>query len=365
MKGKWILDFPVSDIIFDEDNPNETTDKDEAASMAFLRKWGVMRAVALNMKNVCVDGEHITRRAIEAGIKTVTVFQGDFKTDAEIAEVRLFLNGGPRGKPNEQKYVDSLDKIYKAGNISGFAETMGRSVDEYARALQSMRPHDPSDVPLEAPAVVKPGEIWKCGNHLVMCGDATDVKDLNKLQNVTSKLPRLLLTDPPYDFEVFDWLNPFFNLKTIEILVLNSDKPTVKMANLYAKYFIGFYIITFNSPSRFSNQPMISHRLISHYRIGKSNFQNLHDAFGTVHEIVLSKSGLTRHEKPLDLPRKLVVHYTKPGEIVLDIFAGSGSTMIACEQLGRLCYCMEKDPHKVDIILKRYEDFVHDLPVKV
>ena len=80
---------------------------------------------------------------------------------------------------------------------------------------------------------------------------------------------------------------------------------------------------------------------------------------------MLSKSGLTRHEKPLDLPRKMIVHYTKPDEVVLDIFAGSGSTMIACEQLGRVCYSMELDPHKVDVILKRYEEFNHDLPVKV
>jgi DNA modification methylase len=86
----------------------------------------------------------------------------------------------------------------------------------------------------------------------------------------------------------------------------------------------------------------------------------LRDGFGTVHEAVVMRAGLTAHEKPLHLPRIFIVHYTAPEEVVLDLFGGSGSTMIACEQTGRTCYSIEKDPHKVDVMIKRYEDFSHE-----
>ncbi len=369
MKAKAILDYPLDKIKFDENNPNVTSERDEEASKAFLKKYDILRTVVVDSKGLCIDGEHIAKRALERGDTTIAVLQANPKNAGEVAEIRTFLNYGPRGKPNEQKFAEELEKIYKAGNMGGFAETMGKSVDEFRRSLEAMRPKDASEVPDVAPAIAKLGEIYQCGVHYVMCGDATDHDDIHQIFGMEKKTPRLLLTDPPYDFGSTSWIMPFFNgeieIDNLEALVLNSDKPTVEMLMNIGSAFVGFYVITFNSPSRFANQPMISHRLISHYRRGRSNFQNLHDAFGTVHSIVLSKSGLTRHEKPLDLPRKLIIHYTKPEEVVLDIFAGSGSTMMACEQVGRICYCMEKDPHKVDIILKRYEDFTGDKAVKV
>jgi len=370
MKGKWILDFPIEDIIFDENNPNVTSDRDERASKAFLTKWGVIRAVAINLKNICVDGEHITKRAIAVGVKTVTVFQGDFKTEAEIAEVRAFLNYGPKGIPDEVKFANELDKIARAGNMARFSESMGKSADEFNRALEAMRNPKDSMIPNNVKAIVKPGEIWKCGPHFVMCGDAIKTDDIATLIAFgdDKKFPRMLFTDPPYDFDDFEWLTPFLEIThDIEIFVMNGDWGTVKILSNYVEYFKGFFPIRLNSSGvvAYGNQPRPEHRIITHYRRGRSNFQNLHDAFGTWHEVVLRKDGLSRHEKPLELPKKFIVHYTKPEEIVFDLFAGSGTTMIACEQVGRVCYSMEKDPLNVDIILKRYEEFNHDKPVKV
>ena len=102
---------------------------------------------------------------------------------------------------------------------------------------------------------------------------------------------------------------------------------------------------------------MISHRIINHYRKGKSNFQNLYDAFGTVHDFVLNRQGFVKREKPLEVLRRFIVHYTKPDEVILDLFGGSGSTLMAAEVSQRYCYTIEKDPRIVDHILKRFEDF--------
>jgi DNA modification methylase len=69
--------------------------------------------------------------------------------------------------------------------------------------------------------------------------------------------------------------------------------------------------------------------------------------------------------KPIRMCAKLISNSTKPGETVLDLFGGSGSTLIACEQLGRKCYMMEYDPKYVDVIIKRWEDFTGEKAIKI
>ena len=77
------------------------------------------------------------------------------------------------------------------------------------------------------------------------------------------------------------------------------------------------------------------------------------------------KSDLHPTMKPIRMCAKLISNSTKPGETVLDLFGGSGSTLIACEQLNRKCYMMEYDPKYVDVIIKRWEDFTGEKAVKI
>jgi len=139
-----------------------------------------------------------------------------------------------------------------------------------------------------------------------MCGDATEGNDVLKL--IESDQPRLIFTDPPYDLKEFDYLKSFFETQVdIEVLIINSDLGTIELLQRYKKYFRNFYIMKLHtSPIGYGNQPLMQHRMISHFRKGKSNFLNLMDGFGTFHEIVLSKSGLTRQEKPISLPRRFI-----------------------------------------------------------
>jgi len=182
----------------------------------------------------------------------------------------------------------------------------------------------------------------------------------------TGKQPRLILTDPPYDMKEYDYFKPFFEAQqNIEVLIMMDDHGSKELCLRYHKYFVGNFVLVFNAPSKFPNQPMNSHRLICHYRKGRTNFQNLHDAFGTVHNMVLAKTGLIKQEKPIELPKRFIIHYTRLGEIVLDLFGGSGSTLIACESAGRVCYTMEIDPKHVDYIIQRWEDLTHKEAIKV
>jgi len=329
------------------------------AQRKFTKQQGTLRIVILDQNNLCVDGEHIVRNNLDLGHTTIPVYKRHFKNDAERAYVRQFINYGPKGKPQKDKQSDELAILNEAGMLMELAEVTNHPIDEYQLLLESTDKVDlPDDAIPPKPKSTKiiPGDIYQCGNHFVMCGDSLVKEDVEKLMNGIS--PRIIFTDPPYDMEIYDYLEHFFETLTdIEVLIMMDDKGTKELILRYAKWFIGFYMITFNSPSRFSNQPMISHRLINHFRKGKSTFQNLRDAFGTVQELVLRKDGLTRHEKPLVFAKSFIVHYSEPGDVILDLFGSSGSTMIACEHSQRICYTMEKDPLIVEVMLKRFEDF--------
>jgi DNA modification methylase len=64
--------------------------------------------------------------------------------------------------------------------------------------------------------------------------------------------------------------------------------------------------------------------------------------------------------KPLKLMGRCIKNSTRPGEVVLDLFGGSGSTLMAAEQLGRNCFMVELDPHYIDVIIKRWEEYTND-----
>lgn len=341
------------------------TEADTQALRYNVRKHGFGDVLKIDANKILIDGHNRLDVLMEEKVETVKCSQ--FK-NAKTAEDRAILRQMFKyntGKHDHGLEAEEYKRIFDAGRLDELSLSTGRSKDSFAAILEARfgieRPD--SIVPETAPAIAKVGDVFQLGSHVLMCGDATVIAE--KYFGLT---PRVIFTDPPYDFDKFNYLDEFLGnplFKDLEVLILNSDKPTVKMLRNYEKYFVGFYCITFNSPAPLGNQPMISHRLVSHYRSGKSNFQNLRDAFGTVHEIVLSKSGLTRHEKPLDLPRKFIIHYTLPGEVVLDMFAGSGSTLMACEQTGRICQSIELDPLKVDIIIQRFKDYTHEKVTKV
>lgn len=359
-----LRDFPIKDIIFDESNPNVMTVSDMRASEEFLKDHGSLRTIIIDENNKLVDGEHLVRNHMELGKDTIDlVIRGRFKNETEKKVVRQFINYGPKGRPSREKQTEEIWTIFKSNGFEKFAKYMNKSQETFLQVIQN-KPGifiKPDDVPEKPTSTkVKTGQVYMLGNHRVMCGDATKGDDVLAL--IESDQPRLIFTDPPYDLKEFNYLRPFFEVQTdIEVLIINSDLGTMGLLDEYKKYFKNFFIMKLHtSPIGYGNQPLMEHRIISHFRKGKSNFLNLMDGFGTFHEIVLTKSGLTRQEKPISLPRRFIIHYAKPEEIVLDLFGGSGSTLIACELTGRNCLTMEKDPLIVDLIINRWKNATHE-----
>ena len=105
--------------------------------------------------------------------------------------------------------------------------------------------------------------------------------------------------------------------------------------------------------------------LICYATLGRHTFNFPEEGHALSTWTINKKNGETGHptEKPVSVPAMGITHSSKPGDIVLDLFGGSGSTLIACEQTGRKCYMMELDPHYVDVIIKRWENLTGEKAV--
>lgn len=356
-ESELIKDYDLTKLKEDPDNPNVMKEQDFASLGLSLDDLGHLGIILIDQDDMIINGTHTWKQMIAQG-ETV----GDVKrvkvTEKERRLARQTLNYGPHGKPEKEKQKEEILALHKTDSLELLSKMTNEPIDQYLELIKDEAKlyKEPETIPEgKSHEIVTPaGGIWKLGNHRLMCGDALNNEHVLAL--LESDIPRVIFTDPPYDLKEYDYLQNFFEtIKDIEVLVLMDDHGTAELISKYKKWFIGFYPVTFNSPDRSPNQPMISHRLVNHYRKGRSNFKNLKDAFGTVQEITLRKDGMTRWDKPLDLPRRFIIHYSTPGEIILDLFGGSCSTLFAAEQTGRICLAMEKDRTTCDAVVKKWE----------
>lgn len=232
--------------------------------------------------------------------------------------------------------------------------------------------------------ITKPGDIWILGNHRLMCGDSTHRDDIMCLMN--NQDADMLLTDPPYNVDYVG--------KTAEALKIKNDNMSDnQFYEFLKKVFENMYSVTKEGASIYvfhADTEGLNFRKAfkdSGYKLaecliwkkdcfvmGRQDYQWQHEPIlygwkeGVAHYFVNDRTQSTILEfdrpkqstlhptmKPIDLIAKLIKNSSKENDIILDLFGGSGSTIIASEQLNRNCYTMELDPKYCDVIVKRWE----------
>jgi DNA modification methylase len=233
---------------------------------------------------------------------------------------------------------------------------------------------------------VKTGDVWLLGEHRLMCGDSTDADAVAKLMN--GEQADMCFTDPPYGYEY----QSNMRTKSEKFDVLKNDDKILDFFPLLPSFVDGWIFVCTTWKvldmwtAIFKKQYDLTNLIV--WDKGGGYIGDLRKTFGTDYEIIMcsnngkeltgkrlgsvwsiGKDNAEKYDHPTQKPVALsgtaIDCTTNEGDIVLDLFGGSGSTMIACEQLNRKCRMMELDPHYCTVIIARWEKLTGQKAIKL
>lgn len=384
----------MSDLKHAEYNPRKNLKKGDVEYERLkkaIQEFDYIDPIVWNERSGKIVGGHQRAKVLkDLGHKEVDVSVVNLDEEKEKA-LNLALNK-TGGDWDYEKLKDLLVEI-DTGNfdieITGFGE------DEIEKLLAEFDPQseiteddfdaDEAAANIENP-ITQRGDVWQLGRHRLMCGDSTLIDDVEKLMD--GEKADMVFTDPPYGVnyqsnmrtksEKFEVLkNDNVILDFLPNAVIASDGflficTTWKVLDIWLELFTKYF--------------ELSNMII--WDKGGGGIGDLKKTFSTDYEIILcahrgkeiigkrigsvwsvGKDNANEYmhptQKPVELPALAITETTRKNGRVLDFFGGSGSTLMACEQTGRINYSMELDPRYCDVIVKRWEKFTGDKAVIV
>jgi len=370
-------------------NARTHDDAQVAQIAASIKEFGFNNPILIAEDQSIVAGHGRLAAARKLGLTEVPVVRLSHLSDTQrkayiLADNRLALNAGWDN--------DLLKLELQELEIEGVdLEMLGFSKEELDGLLNSLEPTegltDEDAVPEPPPEpITKPGDIWILGKHRLMCGDSTSIDHLEKLCN--GRQVDMWLTDPPY--------NVAYEGKTKDALTIKNDsmsddtfrqflRDAYTAADAVMKSGAVFYIwhadsegYNFRGAAQdagwkvrqcliWKKSTMVMGRQDYHWKHepclygwkeGAGHLWAADRKQTTILEFDKpSRNGEHPTMKPVALFEYQMLNNTKGGDIVLDSFGGSGTTLVAAEKNGRVAYLMELDPKYCDVIVKRWEEF--------
>lgn len=387
-----IQNLPISQLTPADYNPRKELKPGDAEFEKLTRslsEFGYVEPVIWNKNTGNVVGGHQRLTALKhlghTEVDCVVVELDEIREKA----LNLALNkiSGDWDEAKLALVIADLDVADFDAELSGFDEA------EIASLIGSLDEREIQDdkfdltAALEAAAFVKRGDIWTLGRHRLLCGDATDATDVSNLMD--GKLANLVLTDPPYNVafesgsglsikndkmadEAFaQFLTKAFTLmaqhceKGASAYIFHADTEGLNFRTAFKS--AGFYLsgtciwvkdslVLGRSPYQWQHEPVLFGWLKGARHSWYADRKQT-----TIWNFAKPKKNSDHPtSKPLDLLGYPISNSTQANAIVLDTFAGSGSTLMACEALGRIAYCMELDEKYVSVILRRYAEHTGD-----
>ena len=334
-------------------------------------------------KNIIVEGHGRYTALRELGYKTADIIRLDHLTDEQRREYMLVHN---QTTMNSGWDIDLLAGELEGLDFDGFDFGFDLDLDDL---FEDEKEIEEDEIPEKAETRCKLGDLWQLGNHRLICGDSTDPAVIDRLMDGVKA--ECVFTDPPYniasDSKNFaadvskamknlsksEW-DKNFNIREVldNILVSIAENATVYVCTshflasdiwAWMKEWADHY--SYCVWSKPNPMPSLSKRhwtwnteLICYATRGKHTFNFPKEGHALSTWTINKKNGDTGHptEKPVEVPAMAVSHSSKENDVVLDLFGGSGSTLIACEQLNRRCYMCELDEHYCDVIIQRWEN---------
>jgi len=335
-----------------------------------IKEFGWTNPILVSTDGYILAGHARLKAAEKAGIEEVPVVY----LPLEGAKAEAYLIADNRLQDETDWDYEKLKDLLQELDTGEFdLELTGFDMGEIEDLMTQF--HVPGEIvedeapePPEEP-VTKPGDLWILGRHRLLCGDAT--KDYNIL--IDNKDIKLLFTDPPYGVSV---VGSNGSIGKGCLAKEGTYRPVIGDDTYFNPTYllnIGEKQIIWGANYFHDKLPLGTRWLVwDKERPDGTTFSDCELAWTSIEGVAVKKYKCTWHgmiregesekrvhptQKPLKLCCEIIKDYTDENDIVLDLFGGSGSTLIACEQLNRTCYMMEIDPAYCDVIIRRWENF--------
>lgn len=409
----------ASELVPYERNPRNNDEAVDAVA-ASIKEFGFKVPIIVDKDGVIVAGHTRLKAAKKLGLEEVPTITADDLTPEQVKAFRLADNKTAELAGWDFDLLD--EELAELGNID--MSLFGFDINAVEDSIEDNYEED--DEKIESRVAL--GDKWGLGEHILVCGDATDLETQRRL--VGGAEPVMVFTDPPYGVAIGDKnkaLQTFQRAGRIVDNIANDNIDEQALHDMLVKAFSNLRQVCSEACSYYVSAPQggslgmmmmmmmmqeagleVKHNLIwvknaSTFSMGRLDYNYRHEPifytwtkrhnfYGDYDTTVIddtdsidkmSKSELKEalrariqkepdsviycdkpvanrlHPtmKPIKLISRFIVNSSRRGDIVADIFGGSGSTMIACEQLGRRCRMLELDPHYCDVIIDRWEKF--------
>ena len=394
-------------------NPNSHPERQIELLGKIIREQGWRAPITVsNRSGYIVRGHGRLQAAQWLGLKTVPVDRQDYESDeAELADLIADNRIAELAIIDDEMLVDligelgleEIDMELTGFDVEGLTDFVGNWEREKKRTEAANHPPEkeiPASVSLLEKWKVKTGDVWTLGDHRLICGDCTDADVVARLMD--GEKADLVLTDPPYGVSYAD-KNKFLNAadggnrsqSKMKNDHLDKEKTQALWKSAFAEMSVvmkkGAVVYCFMPQGGDQMMMMIMmmgagieprHEIIwlkNNHVLGRTDYAYKHEPilyawkagghkfYGDFQTSILEfarpqKSDLHPTMKPVPLLEKLITNSSRREAVVYDLFLGSGSTLIACENTGRKCYGMEIDPGYCSVILERWSEYTGKVP---
>lgn len=362
-------------------NPRSIKDKDFERLKTQIRDLGQYKPLLITEDGTVLGGNMRLRAYRELGLDDIWV--SIVKADTEEERMRYALSDNDRAGFYDEDLLANMSGNFPDFNWEDYAVDLKepQTLDDLIDSFKEVEEDEVPEV-AEGEPESKLGEVYQLGRHRLMCGDATKIEDVEKLMN--GQKADMVFTDPPYGVD--------YEGKTKDKLKIVNDITTEVFAIALPNYIAvskagaSFYVCCppgnnfkdFFLP--FEEYCHLSATIIwakNSMVLGHGDYHYQHEPIlygwskGSSHKFYGDRSQTTIWNinrptvskfhptmKPIELVARAIKNSSKEEDLILDLFGGSGSTLIACEQTNRTCYMMELDPKYCDVIRKRYANYI-------
>lgn len=339
--------IPTNEIKPYNNNPRKN---DEAVRYVAesIKEFGFKNPVILSKDNVIIAGHTRLKAAEELGIEEVPCIYAEDLSNDQIKAFRLADNKVAEiASWDFDKLEEELADIDIDMSEFGFDVKMQ---DDQTEIIED-------DAPEQAEPRCKLGDLWRLGDHRLICGDSTDSAVIDRLMDGVKA--DMVMTDPPYGINaekmtMGSGAKEFYRGKDWD-----SERPDISIVFTLADNICIWGGNYFTDVLPISNDWLVWHKKndglsFSECELAWTNFgrnvRYISHHWGNEKKLHVTM-------KPVSVIAWAIQQAKEKSEVIVDLFGGSGSTLIACEQLNRKCYMVELDPTYCDVIIKRWEDF--------